>query len=231
MKRLAAALRFLVCAATQAFAGAGVVILQSQPYRLEGIDAPELDQTCLDELGKSYACGQAAADAVTAFIAGRPVYCTDRGADPQNGNRRMGQCYVDGIDINRWLVKDGWAVDLEPNGRFKVEEELAEATRAGVWKGCFVAPEDFREWREEAAALLGFRCLAGAREAVFPDEAPQPDGFAVKGHYALRAWPYQGIYHAQNCGSYRRTKAKRWFRTEADAIAASFRRSHTCGWW
>jgi methylphosphotriester-DNA--protein-cysteine methyltransferase len=51
------------------------------------------------------------------------------------------------------------------------------------------------------------------------------------GHYALRAWPHQGIYHTQDCSSYRRTKAKRWFRTEADAVAAGFRRSHTCGWW
>jgi methylphosphotriester-DNA--protein-cysteine methyltransferase len=47
----------------------------------------------------------------------------------------------------------------------------------------------------------------------------------------MRAFPHAGIYHLQACGSFQRTKAKRWFRTEADAIAAGFRKAYTCGWW
>ena len=65
----------------------------------------------------------------------------------------------------------------------------------------------------------------------FLTKLDQPAGYEVKGHYTLRAWPYTGIYHMQGCGSYRRTKAKRWFKTEADAIVAGFRKAYTCGWW
>ena len=58
-----------------------------------------------------------------------------------------------------------------------------------------------------------------------------PAGCDIKGHYAMRAWPYRGIYHLPGCGSYRRTKAKRWFCSEEEALAARFRKAYTCGWW
>ena len=58
-----------------------------------------------------------------------------------------------------------------------------------------------------------------------------PAGCAVKGHYATRAWPSKGIYHLPECGSYRRTKVKRWFCSGEDALAAGFRKAYTCGWW
>ena len=99
---------------------------------------------------------------------------------------------------------------------------------AGMWSGCFVAPQGLRDWRKRAAVLLEEgRCA----KKLFPHEVEQPARFEVKGHYTVRAFPYRGIYHLQGCGSYRRTKAKRWFKTEADAIAAGFRKALTCGWW
>jgi endonuclease YncB( thermonuclease family) len=200
-------------------------------YRLDGIDAPELDQTCLDSAGELYTCGRAAAEALTRFIAGRTVFCTDLRADKQAA-RRVGQCFVDGVDLNHWLVEKGWALSFEPEakGRFKTDEEEAKAGRFGLWNGCFVAPQNFRRWTR-TAPLLGPGCLPSARDRLFPDEVAKPVGFAVKGHYALRAAPYDGIYHLPTCGSFQRTKAKRWFRTEEEAIAAGFRKSFTCGWW
>ena len=45
-------------------------------YRLDGIDAPELDQNCLDEIGEVYPCGQLAVEALKRFIAGRPIHAT-----------------------------------------------------------------------------------------------------------------------------------------------------------
>jgi endonuclease YncB( thermonuclease family) len=202
-------------------------------YRLDGIDAPESDQICLDDRGRLYSCGEAAGVALARFIAGRPVQCVDAGADSQHTGRHVGQCFVDGTDIGHWLVESGWAVNFEPyaKGRFKSDEESAKAARLGMWSGCFVSPQDFRLWLKGAAILRGENCPPDARERLFPDEAEQPGGFQVKGHYALRAFPHKGIYHLQSCGSYRRTKAKRWFRTEADAVAAGFRKAYTCGWW
>ena len=84
---------------------------------------------------------------------------------------------------------------------------------------------------KRAAKLLGASCPADAREKLFPDEAKMPAGCFIKGHYALRAWPNAGIYHLPTCGSFDRTKAKRWFCSEEEALAAGFRRSYTCGRW
>ena len=202
-------------------------------YRLDGIDAPESDQNCLGEEGELYPCGHRAREELEKFIANRPIQCAGLHADPAYAKRQIGQCAVDGLDLHHWLVLHGWALNAEPGakGRFKTDEDDARAARFGLWKGCFVAPEDFRRWNKRSAKLLGPSCPADARERLFPDDVPMPMGCAIKGHYAVRAWPSVGIYHLPGCGSYGRTQAKRWFCSEEEALAAGFRKSYTCGWW
>lgn len=75
------------------------------------------------------------------------------------------------------------------------EEDGARVGHLGIWKGCFVAPRDFRRQNKRAAQLLGSSCPPDAREKLFPVEVPMPPGCEVKGKYALRAWPYWGIFH------------------------------------
>ena len=207
--------------------------IDGKTLRLDGIDTPETDQTCLNEDGEPYPCGLRAAEELEKFIARRPVKCEDIRAEPAYPNRRIAECSVAGIDLGRWLVGEGWAINLEPTtkGRFTVDEDDARAAHSGLWKGCFVAPQDFRRWNKQSAKLLGANCPPDARDKLFPDEATMPMGCEIKGHYAVRAWPYAGIYHLPNCGSYRRTKAKRWFCSEEAALEAGFRKAYTCGWW
>lgn len=208
------------------------VKLEGKTYRLDGVDAPETDQNCLNEDGEVYPCGRKVAEELLKFIAGRPIKCDDLRADPAYSKRRIGQCSVDGIDLQHWLVEHGWALSFEPDakGRFKTDEDDARRGHFGLWKGCFAAPQDFRRWNS-SAKLLGANCPAGARDKLFPNEAMMPAGCEIKGHYALRAWPSSGIYHLPSCGSYRRTKAKRWFCSEEEALATGFRKAFTCGWW
>ena len=51
-------------------------------YRLDGIDAPEIDQTCIDKRGDVWPCGVMARDRLSAHIGNRGVRCEDRGSDP-----------------------------------------------------------------------------------------------------------------------------------------------------
>ena len=202
-------------------------------YRLGGIDAPERDQNCIDEVGDVYPCGQIAREALQQFIARRSIRCDDFGPDPKYPRRRIGHCTSDGIDLHRWLVQEGWALNFEPyaRGRYKEDEREAREVRSGIWKGCFVNPQDFRRWNKHTASLIGPTCTADARAALFPDYAQMPWGCEIKGKYALRALlsGHRGIYHVPNCGSYQRTKdPHRWFCSEDDARAAGFRRSLTC---
>lgn len=200
---------------------------------LDGIGLPEIDQLCLNENAELYACGHRAREELEKFIAGRAVTCTDLRANPASPRGRISDCSVDGVDLQHWLVLHGWAIGEGTDARdtYKGDEDDAQAGRFGLWRGCFVAPADFRAWSRRSAKLLGPSCPPDARDKLFPDDTPMPAGCAIKGHYATRAWPAKGIYHLPECGSYRRTKAKRWFCSEEDALAAGFRKAYTCGWW
>ena len=59
-------------------------------YRLDGIDAPEIDQMCLDQSGDVWPCGVAARDRLSAYIGSRAVRCDDKGPDPVYKHRRIG---------------------------------------------------------------------------------------------------------------------------------------------
>ena len=46
----------------------GTLMLNGIPYRLDGIDAPETDQVCLDEKRNVWACGLEARDQLRKFV-------------------------------------------------------------------------------------------------------------------------------------------------------------------
>ena len=209
---------------------ANTLTVDGTVYRLDGVDAPELDQYCIDYAGP-YPCGLFAVEALQELIANRPVICRDLGPDPEFPRRRIGNCAVGGVDLQHWLVRRGWAVNVDPLGRFAEDEREARERPLSIWRGCFVAPQDFRQGRKVSATLLGASCPPDARAKLFTDYTLKPPGCEIKGKYAFRAHltGHRGVYHVPGCGSYRRTtKPHRWFCSERDAIAAGFRRSLTC---
>jgi endonuclease YncB( thermonuclease family) len=91
--------------------------LENARYRLHGIDAPEVDQVCLDENGDVWACGVQARERLKEFIGERQVQCDDKGPDPDlPRKRRLGECRVQGdqTTLHQWLVRQGWALNFEP---------------------------------------------------------------------------------------------------------------------
>jgi endonuclease YncB( thermonuclease family) len=207
-------------------------------YRLDGIDAPEFDQMCIDEHADPWACGVEARDQLAKLIGGRGVQCKDLGPDRAFSKWHVGVCNVNGEtdSLNQLLVRQGYALDVEPsaNGRFKDDESTAKNKSLGLWRGCFVAPQAFRH-REKTVPLLGAACRNDKdrelRAALFPDEPAMPPGCAIKAKFAVRArlTGKVGIYHMQGCRSYAPlTKPDRWFCSEEDAQAAGFRRAYNC---
>ncbi len=215
------------------------LILSNVTYALEGIDAPQTDQTCIDDKGAPWRCGIAARDALREHVAKREVRCTDRGADGIVGKRRVGECTIEGeaTSLNQWMVQQGWALnaDRSAKGRFKADRDKASAGRLGLWNGCFIAPDDLRRITISTAPLLGAGCPKRAnwkvRETLFPEYPVMPAGCDIKGKTVLRsqAAGYRGVYHLASCRSHPRTKpVHRWFCTEEEAQAAGFRKSYTC---
>jgi endonuclease YncB( thermonuclease family) len=170
--------------------------LGGTPFRLDGIDAPEFDQMCLDEQGAMWACGIEARDQLAALIRNGAVRCDDKGPDPVYPTRRIGACWVEGDDLNlnQRLVREGWALNFEPYAkhRFKADQDDAQDHRRGLWKGCFSTPQDLRRWNKSKARLLGSPCPSDARNLLFPVD-PAEDFPACKNHRSPWHLPHRGL--------------------------------------
>jgi endonuclease YncB( thermonuclease family) len=216
--------------ATLQFAGA--------TYRLDGADAPALDQICIDDHADPWTCGVEARDQLIKLIGTRGVHCEDLGPDKIFPKRHAGRCTADGetTSLNHQMVRQGFALNAEPSvkGRFKDDETAARDDRRGLWRGCFVAPLEFRHGKKDGT-LLGAACRSDKdreiREVLFPEDPAMPPGCNIKAKFAVRArvTGNLGIYHLQGCRSYAPlTKPDRWFCSEEDAQAAGFRRAYNC---
>jgi endonuclease YncB( thermonuclease family) len=142
--------------------------IQGVRVRLWGIDAVESSQTCLDARGKPWPCGRRAAFALADFLGGRTVRCDRRGADRYG--RVVAVCYVGGVEVNRWLVEQGWALAYVEygGGVYLQAQRQAQAARRGVWQGSFQAPW---EYRKSPGAVPSAGSYSGAGKAGRCDPA------------------------------------------------------------
>jgi len=109
-------------------------------WRLWGVDALEARQWCNDR-----ACGENARDALVELIGGREVTCERRG---KSYDRTVGQCFVEGKDLGREMVRAGWAFDEADysNGLYSYDETLARDQRRGMWgMSGVIRPSEWRK--------------------------------------------------------------------------------------
>ena len=118
--------------------------LAGQRIRLRGIDAPEYAQTCT-RAGAAYACGRQSRRELEALIADSSVTC--EGWEWDRYDRLLAVCRVGGVDLNRRLVEEGWAVAY---GDYADAELAARRGGKGLWAGEFERP---RVWREKQGGL------------------------------------------------------------------------------
>src|SRR6516165_8225903 len=154
-------------------------------YRLDGVDAPELDQVCIDDHADPWTCGIEARDQLTKLIGGRPVRCDDVGPEKNFGKRHRAICTAEGdkVTLNEQLIRLGFAIAREPiKANVKPAAIEARTASAGIWKGCFVAPQEFRTGKKDGT-LLGAACRSDRdkeiRAVLFPDELAAPPSCAI----------------------------------------------------
>lgn len=112
--------------------------IADERIRLKGIDAPELAQTCMRG-GEEWPCGRRARDRLAQLAAGRAVSCEADGRDRYG--RLLARCAVDGLDLGRAMVEEGWALAY---GDYEVAEVVARSAGVGLWSGAFERPQDWR---------------------------------------------------------------------------------------
>ena len=129
------------------------VVISGVKVRLEGIDAPEKDQFCLDDKSQPRECGKEVLYQLDKKSAGRSWTCRVSGQD--RFHRSLASCYIDGEDIQRWMVRSGLALSFTRYSHaYDEDEKAAREARAGLWSGAFYAPWDWRS-RNKSTEILG----------------------------------------------------------------------------
>lgn len=111
--------------------------------RLEGVDAPELDQTCTRPDGEPYSCGADARQILADLVGAGAWQCS--GTDHDRYRRLLVICRRGSDDLGRLLVASGAAL---AEGRYLAEEGLARREGRGIWNGGFERPSDWRRMRK-----------------------------------------------------------------------------------
>ena len=120
------------------------IVVAGERVRLQGIDAPELQQTCT-AYGQSWACGRTSAEWLREHLNGRQVECIGHARDRYR--RLLAVCYAGGESINDRIVREGWALAFRRYSTDYVQAEaVAKRAGAGIWRGEFTPPW---EWRAE----------------------------------------------------------------------------------
>jgi endonuclease YncB( thermonuclease family) len=125
--------------------------IHGQRIRLNGIDAPESRQLCLDAGGAQYRCGQAAAFALDEILKlARPTTCHE--VDRDRHGRVVAQCTAGGQDVADAMVRAGHALDWPrySKGAYASAQAVAIAARRGMWAGSFARPWEWRKGRQTA---------------------------------------------------------------------------------
>ena len=203
------------------------ILMGNTRIRLGGIDAPSADQLCLNTKGERWTCGVAARDELIKYAENKSWTCHTRQTDRRG--RLVARCEVDGEDIQKWLVRNGWALSYARFSHdYDDDEKEAREAKAGMWQGAFIAPWDWRV-RNKKTAVLGATkppenantiLLASASGSV----APSPD-CTIKGNVNRSG---ECIFHKPTSRWYAKiqmhvTKGTRWFCSVEDAEAAGCR--------
>ena len=141
----------------------------------------------------------------------------------------VAHCEVNGEDIQKWLVRSGWALAYVKFSRdYVADEKAAREAKAGMWQGAFIAPWDWRVRNKKTAILGATKPPPNARAVLMASAsgpvAPSPD-CTIKGNVNSAG---ECIYHTKKSRWYAQIKMKiskgtRWFCSVEEAEAAGCR--------
>ncbi len=127
---------------------ADVIKINGYKIYLYGVDAPELDQTCANKMGRTYKCGYVAATWLRDWLMNNPVNC--KILDQDSKGNLLGICSIGEYDIGAALVNAGWAIVNEGQSSVYLPyQQEASNQRVGLWQGEFYRPQDWRNMKNQ----------------------------------------------------------------------------------
>ena len=125
--------------------------INSKKIRLYGIDAPEKKQKCKKtyltisfmSFTKDYMCGEVSTQKLIKKINNQKLNCNI--IDVDRYKRLIGECFKRNINLNSWMVSNGYAVAYRKYSKKYVSDEInAKNNKLGIWQGKFEMPWDYR---------------------------------------------------------------------------------------
>ena len=125
--------------------------INSKKIRLYGIDAPEKKQKCKKiyltisfmSFTKDYMCGEVSTQKLIKKINKQKLNCNI--LDVDRYKRLIGECFKRNINLNSWMVSNGFAVAYRKYSKKYVSDEInAKNKKLGIWQGKFEMPWDYR---------------------------------------------------------------------------------------
>ena len=125
--------------------------INSKKIRLYGIDAPEKKQKCKKtyltisfmSFTKDYMCGEVSTQKLIKKINKQKLNCNI--LDVDRYKRLIGECFKRNINLNSWMVSNGYAVAYRKYSKKYVTDEInAKNNKLGIWQGKFEMPWDYR---------------------------------------------------------------------------------------
>ena len=125
--------------------------INSKKIRLYGIDAPEKKQKCKKtyltisfiSFTKDYMCGEVSTEKLIKKINKQKLKCNI--LDVDRYKRLIGECFKRNINLNSWMVSNGYAVAYRKYSKKYVTDEInAKNNKLGIWQGKVEMPWDYR---------------------------------------------------------------------------------------
>lgn len=124
--------------------------IDDKNIRLLFIDAPEYKQKCFKSNNEQYNCGILSKKYLQNLIKNKKVSCYYNFRDIYN--RFLAVCYLNNININHNLLKEGMAIiyDLSKvNDEIIAIEQQAKLEKRGIWQGYFQMPKEYRKMKKK----------------------------------------------------------------------------------
>ncbi|WP_137680564.1 excalibur calcium-binding domain-containing protein [Aurantiacibacter suaedae] len=123
------------------------LIMTGERFRLFGIDAPEMDQTCARG-SENWECGKDAAAFLAGLARGKQIACQQ--VERDSYRRIIAICRSGRVDLSEAMASAGMAISLPQFSSAYVSAEAdAKARQAGIWGSTFELPENYRAARPE----------------------------------------------------------------------------------
>ena len=200
---------------TRVIDGDTIEIEGGQRVRYIGIDTPET----VDPRKPVQCFGVEASNRNKQLVEGKRVRLEKDITENDRYGRLVRYVYVDDVFINLKLVAEGFAYSYTYPPDVKYQSQFVEAQRVA---------------REQKRGLWG-SCPTSSTITLPPTPAIAPTAqptnqCTIKGNISSAG---ENIYHVEGCGSYNATKidearGERWFCSEADALAAGWRKAKNC---